>query len=214
MSDKPSYLGLLNAIAVAESRAHTYLSAWLAETPDPDVSCVLATVAAREGEHGMSFAKRINELGYAVREKADPGFEKRLAIARSDRSDLEKMEALGLNRLDTGDQPDIFDDVFKNHSIDIATGELLGRYIAEERDTARRLRSCYQQLKARSRSGETSHEGGEGARLDAVDAKLDALCRAVDELRAMVSTQAPGKNGTNGTPKGQPASRVRNKSRT
>jgi rubrerythrin len=147
VSDKPSYLGLLNAIAVAETRAHRYLTAWIAVSPNPDVRAVLGTVAAREGEHGMSFAKRINELGYSVREKPDPSFKKKLAAAKSGRSDLEKMEAIGLQDLDTGDRPDIFDGVFTDHSIDIRTGELLGRYIAEERDSARLLRSCYEQLR-------------------------------------------------------------------
>src|SRR5258706_16369068 len=99
MSDKPTYLGLLNAIAVGESQAHCYLTAWIDTSKDPDVRRVLATVAAREGEHGMSFAKRINELGYEVRQKEDINAEKRLAIARSERSDLEKMEKLGFARL-------------------------------------------------------------------------------------------------------------------
>ena len=148
MSDKPTYLGLLNAVSLAESRAHCYLTEWAAVTPSPDVRRVLLTVAAREGEHGMSFAKRINELGYELRPKDDPNFEKALDIVRSDCSDLEKMEALGLQRLDTGDKPDLFDGFFKDHSIDIRTGEMLGRYICEERDSARLLRSCYEQLKA------------------------------------------------------------------
>jgi rubrerythrin len=148
MSEKPSYLGLLNAIALAESRAHTYLTAWIAVTPNPDVRAVLSTVAAREGEHGMSFAKRINELGYSVLERNDPSQKKKLSMAKSSRSDLDKMEAIGLNELDTGDQPDIFDRFFADHSIDIQTGALLGRYICEERDSARLLRSCYEQLKA------------------------------------------------------------------
>ena len=148
MSEKPSYLGLLNAIAVAETQAHEYLQAWIAVTPSADVCAVLRTVAAREGEHGMAFAKRINELGFEVREKDDERRGRALEIAGSDRSDLEKMEALGLGRLDRGAEPDIFDDFFKDHTIDIRTGELLGRYIAEERDTGRLLRSCYEQLKA------------------------------------------------------------------
>jgi hypothetical protein len=148
MSDKPSYLGLLNAIALAESRAHAYLTAWIAVSPNPDVRAVLSTVAAREGEHGMSFAKRINELGYSVLDRPDPSQRKKMSMAKSSRSDLEKMEAIGLNELDTGDQPDIFDRFFTDHSIDIQTGTLLGRYICEERDSARRLRSCYEQLKA------------------------------------------------------------------
>ena len=109
---------------------------------------VLLTVAAREGEHGMSFAKRINELGYEVRCNDDSNLQKAMELVQSDRSDLKKMEKLKLNTLDTGDKPDIFDGLFKDHSIDIRTGELLGRYIAEERDSARLLRSCYEQLVA------------------------------------------------------------------
>jgi hypothetical protein len=147
MPDKPSYLGLLNAIAVAESNAHAYLQAWIGVTPSAEVCAVLRSVSAREGEHAMSFAKRIDELGFQVRAKEDPEQAKRLEIARSDCSDLEKMKALGLHRLDAGDRPDIFDGFFRDHSIDIRTGELLGRYIAEERDSARLLRACYEQLK-------------------------------------------------------------------
>ncbi len=37
MSDKPSYLGLLNAIAVNEARAHQYLQVWIDTTTDPEV---------------------------------------------------------------------------------------------------------------------------------------------------------------------------------
>ena len=156
MSEKPSYLGLLNAIAVAEASAHEYLTAWIAVTPNPDVEAVLRKVAAREGEHGMSFAKRLDELGFQVRPKDDPKRAKRLKIAASDCTDLEKMEAFGLHRLDTADKPDIFDDVFRDHSIDIRTGELLGRYIAEERDTARLLRGCYDQLKEQADAAGTA----------------------------------------------------------
>jgi hypothetical protein len=194
MSEKPSYLGLLNAISVAECRAHAYLTAWIAKTDDPDVKAVLATVAAREGEHGMSFAKRINELGYSVRETDDPGFAKRMAIAESDRTDLQKMEKLGLDRLDTGDKPDVFDGFFKDHSIDIATGELLGRYIAEERDSGRLLRCCYEQLKARS--GAAAGAPASNTELAALNAKVDALCAAVTDLQHMVAaTATPAGNG-------------------
>ena len=148
MSSKPSYLGLLNAVALAESRAYEYLNAWIAVTPSAEVGAVLRTVAAREGEHGMAFAKRIDELGFQVRVKDAPEHARLLEIAGSTEcSDLEKMKALGLHRLDSRDQPDIFDRFFSDHSIDIQTGALLGRYIAEERDTARLLRGCYEQLK-------------------------------------------------------------------
>jgi uncharacterized membrane protein YoaT (DUF817 family) len=44
-TNKPSYLGLLNAIALGEGRAHQYLSCWAAKTTDPDVKKILQTVA-------------------------------------------------------------------------------------------------------------------------------------------------------------------------
>ena len=187
MGHKPSYLGLLNAIAVAEAHAHEYLHVWADTTPSEEVRKVLLTVAAREGEHGMSFAKRINELGYEVRCNDDSGLQKALEIVKSDCTDLEKMKALKLNKLDTGDKPDIFDNFFKDHSIDIQTGELLGRYIAEERDTARQLRSCYDQLVAAAKT-ESPQPASES--LGSLEAKVDALCRAVEELRQIVCAQA------------------------
>jgi hypothetical protein len=194
MSDKPSYLGLLNAIALGESRAHQYLTAWIDVTRNPDVRAVLCTVAAREGEHGMTFAKRINELGYSVREKEDPDFPKRMAVAASTkRSDLDKMEKLGFDRLDTGDRPDIFDGFFKDHSIDIRTGELLGRYIAEERDSARQLRCCYLALRDASDGGQDAVETDQIARLEE---KVDAVCESLAALRDLVTSQAANGNGS------------------
>lgn len=204
MSDKPSYLGLLNAVSLAESRAHCYLTEWARVTPSPEVRQVLLTVAAREGEHGMSFAKRINELGYQLRPAGtdnggEDGADRALEIARSDCSDLEKMEALGLDKLDTGDKPDIFDGFFKDHTIDIRTGEMLGRYIAEERDSGRLLRQCYELLRAAAAvngsgngSAKTAAKADKATakQLAALDSKVDALCRAVDDLRQVVCAQA------------------------
>jgi len=205
MSDKPSYLGLLNAVSLAETRAHCYLTEWAAVTTDPEVRRVLLTVAAREGEHGMTFAKRINELGFQLRPKPDEGgLDKALETVRSDCSDLEKMEALGLNKLDTGDQPDVFDNVFKDHTIDIATGEMLGRYIAEERDSGRLLRQCYECLadahaqevavNGAAKNGAKADKGDKLARatakqLTALEAKVDAICEVVSELRDLVSAK-------------------------
>ena len=190
MTTKPSYLGLLNAVALGESEAHCYLTEWIAVCDNPDVKAVLSTVAAREGEHGMAFAKRINELGYSVIPKEDPKAAKRMAIAKSDMTDLEKMEKLGLGRLDPGEgQPDIFDGFFKDHTIDIQTGALLGRYIAEERDSGRLLRSCYEQLKASAgSSGNGSTSSASVADLDRVEQKVDALCEAVEGLRDLVTS--------------------------
>jgi rubrerythrin len=188
MSEKPSYLGLLNAIAVAESQAYRYLTAWIKVTKSPEVRSVLLTVAAREGEHGMSFAKRINELGYEVREKDDPAEADRLAFAASDVSDVEKMGKFGLDRLET-DVLGGFDDVFKDHTIDIRTGELLGRYIAEEHDTARLLRGCYTQLKAAPSDATGSGSAASASQVASLAERVDTLGRAVEELRQIVCAQ-------------------------
>jgi hypothetical protein len=92
----------------------------------------------------MAFAKRVIELGYDFVRRESPRLEEDLAVARSDRSDREKAEHFRLDRIDS--VLSFFDDVFKDHTIDIRTGELLGRYIAEEHDTARLAGGCYANL--------------------------------------------------------------------
>ena len=144
MSEKPSYLGLLNAISVAESDAGEYLAAWAAVTPSAAVKAVINTVALRESEHGLAFAKRIDELGYSVRPKHDPKHAERMAIAASTAlSDKEKFEAFNLGRAQRNGARDIFDTFFENKDLDPVTGGLLGRYVAEERDSGRKLAQCY-----------------------------------------------------------------------
>jgi hypothetical protein len=105
------------------------------------------------------------------------------------------MQKLGLGRLDTGDKPDIFDGVFKDHSIDIRTGELLGRYIAEERDSARLLRCCHEALEAR---GSASRPAGsaDDDRLASLESKLDAVCAAIGEIQGALVTAAAPTNGS------------------
>ena len=66
MPTKPTYLGLLNAIAVAEGFAAEYLDRWEAMTKDRKTKAVLHTVAMREREHSLAFSKRLDELGYGV----------------------------------------------------------------------------------------------------------------------------------------------------
>ena len=186
MASKPSYLKLLNGISCAEMRAFEYLTAWADVTADPDVRAVLRTVAAREGEHGMAFAKRINELGFELEPTDDPKFAERLAIAGSDRSDLEKAELLGVLEFSSSpDAPDVFDGFFRDHTIDIRTGELLGRYIAEERDTIRLLQGCHAQLAAKACDDPEPTD-----RLASLEDKVDAACRAIEELRQIVCAQS------------------------
>src|SRR5262245_16394922 len=190
MADKPSYLGLLNAISCAETRAHCYLTAWAEVTPDPDVRKVLLTVAAREGEHGMAFAKRIDELGFELKPTDDPGFDDRMELVRSrDKTDLEKLDAIGLLNFCVADgEPDVFDNFFRDHSIDIQTGALLGRYIAGERDTLRLVTGCASVLQSRANGGEATAPTSD--QLAGLEQKVDAVCQAVEELRQIVCAQA------------------------
>jgi hypothetical protein len=146
MPTKPSYLGLLNAIAVAEGQAGVYLTEWADHTKSKRVKKVLEFVALRESEHSLAFEKRVVELGFQLRPGDDARLDEALEIVRSDRSDREKFEALGLGRDGEGDGPDVFSRMFENRDLDPVTGGLLGRYVAEERDSGKRLRSCYEAL--------------------------------------------------------------------
>jgi hypothetical protein len=192
MSDKPSYLGLLNAVSLAETAAHEYLTAWAAVTRHEGVRATLLTVAAREGEHGMAFAKRINELGYNLRPGPDdPKRAERLAVACSTEiSDYDKMHALGVADIAEAaakSGPDVFDTFFSDHSIDIQTGELLGRYIAEERDSGRRLRACYLAVKAEhDAAGAPEGKSKKDKDVRRLEDKIDALCAAVEQLQRSV----------------------------
>src|SRR5262249_4677829 len=130
-------------------------TAFAAATKNPDVKAVAERVALREAEHKVSFAKRINELGYSVRDRDDPGLEARIAMVSSKKlTDQEKLAKLGYSVHRDG--PDVFANFFEDTTIDIQTGELLGRYIAEERDSARRLYACHDALAAMS----TKKSGG------------------------------------------------------
>ena len=184
MSDKPSYLGLLNAISLGEGNAHRYLRAWAEKISDPDVRDVIQTVAIREGEHALAFEKRLCELGYSLREKPDPNSDRAMEIVTSDRSDLEKFEALGLGGSGGGGGEDPFGRMFEDTTIDIQTGELLGRYIAEERDSGRRLRACYQVLKEREGAS-----AGDAAQNSAADDLAD-LRESVTEFSKTLSAVA------------------------
>jgi hypothetical protein len=175
MSDKPSYLGLLNAISIAESNAECYLDAWAKATPRDDVRQIISTVALREGEHGKAFAKRICELGYTLQPREDETVKDKMAIASSTTlTDREKFEKLDIARPVDPSKPDFFTNMFADTNIDIQTGQLLGRYIAEERDSGRMLRGCYQQLCAEEDGG-GSGNGSTEARLARVESLLEEL---------------------------------------
>jgi hypothetical protein len=177
MGAKPSYLGLLNAIAVAEAEAECYLLAWAEVTPSDGVRQTLRTVALREGEHAKAFAKRIGELGFEVKPGSGDGAADKLALAASrELSDAEKFERLDLGRAPDGD--DIFAGMFRDQSIDIQTGALLGRYIAEERDSNRLLGACRAAVSGPANdNGHSPDLGDINARLDRIEKQLAKLAK-------------------------------------
>ncbi|MFN0028444.1 MAG: hypothetical protein ACKV2O_14880 [Acidimicrobiales bacterium] len=189
MTAKPSYLGLLNAISNAEGDAECFLGAWAKTTTRDDVRSIINTVALREGEHAKAFAKRMCELGFDVMPKQDPRLEEKMAIASScELSDLEKFQRLELGLAPVEGKPDIFASMLADSSIDIQTGALLGRYIAEERDSGRLFQSCRgvlesecaQDANATMKAAVTSTNGAAPDRLDRIEALLERLAQKLE----------------------------------
>ncbi|MGF1597144.1 MAG: cupin domain-containing protein [Acidimicrobiales bacterium] len=174
MSTEPSYLPLLRRIANAECNAERYLTAWADATPRADVRAVIAMVAMREAEHTMAFQKRICELGFdvTIEEAADTA--ERTAIAAADLTDREKFEKLGLGGRPDPSVPDRWASYFDDSTIDVRTGELLGRFIAEERDSVRMLADCCEALCAEEGSATTGGADTED-RLGRIERMLERL---------------------------------------
>jgi hypothetical protein len=100
----------------------------------------------REGEHSHAFTKRLCELGFAVRIVRIPCSRRTWGGERRPQR-LEKFEALGFG----GEGATAIRSwgIFDDETIDVATGELLGRH-HEERDSGRMLRACYNVLRERA----------------------------------------------------------------
>jgi hypothetical protein len=181
MSETPSYVKVLNAIVNGERRRQALFYAWAAVTADTDLKHTLTAVAIREGEHAAAFTKRLCELGYEVRDKPAADFEPRLAKLRSNASDVDKFESVfgyGRECRDAG-----LGSIFEDRSIDPRTGALLGRFIAEERDTGRRLQAAYESRKRvhKIRSGAPTEEPG----LAQITQRLERLTQTIEELKAL-----------------------------
>ncbi len=155
---EPTYLPLLNSIAVNERKGQILLDAWASTTQDESLANALRFVAIREGEHAMAFTKRMCELGHAVCEETAyqvfKDFDGLVACVKSSLSDAQKVERLQGPR-SAEPRKDPFTGFFNDTSIDPQTGELLGRYIAEERDSGRRLQAEYDRVCGMSNSSAT-----------------------------------------------------------
>ncbi len=180
MSARPSYLGLLNAITVGEARGYQLLSAWAQKTDNRGLAEVLNLVAIRENEHAGAFAKRLCELGYAVRKAPNQKFDTHLAYVNSDASDEEKFaKVLGLGGEADDKRPDARLNLFADESIDPQTGALLGRFIAEERDSKRRLND------ARKNAHKELTRNNDDLLLQEIAERLNRLTTTIEELEAV-----------------------------
>lgn len=184
---KPSYLPLLNSIAVNEAKGEKLLNAWADHARDPELEKALRFVAIREGEHAWAFTKRMCELGYAVCEEdafqVFKDFDGLLACVTSDITDAEKIAHLtGATGGGGEEQRDPFTGFFNDTSIDPQTGALLGRYIAEERDSGRRLRAVYDKVCSAAPAASSKAKNEEYAELKA---SLKALRKEVKALRRL-----------------------------
>lgn len=157
---KPAYLGLLNAISLAETNAGVYLRAWADATQDEELACTLRLVAARETSHGQLFCRMLCELGYELRQKPDPDGAERIAkYANPKISDLDKIGRAG-RELET----DPFGEIEANIAegfYDPVTANMLSWYICEERDSGKKLRAAYECVRQKY-SGGSSRPVGNG----------------------------------------------------
>ncbi|MCZ6889036.1 MAG: hypothetical protein O7H39_11125 [Gammaproteobacteria bacterium] len=184
-TQKPSYIGLLNAISVGEGRGYELLRTWAHATPDASLKSVLETVAIREHEHAVAFEKRLCELGFGVRTGSSGDFETQIACLKAaDVTDTKKFETL-LGYGNGEDQPDPFGKLFDDTTIDPITGGLLGRYVAEERDSGRMLRAEYDRLAKAETTAVQSSSGGEEAALSEISVRLEKLTATLEELKAL-----------------------------
>ena len=105
-----------------------------------------------------------------------------LALARPAATDQEKFD-----RLIESDTREAADDplsrLFEDKTIDPETGALLGRFIAEERDSERRLRAARLALQP-IRSG-ADRDPGDEALLSDILTRLDRLSVTLDSLKSL-----------------------------
>lgn len=180
---EPTYVPLLNSIAVNECKGEVLLKAWAETTQDEKLGEALRFVAIREGEHSWAFTKRLCELGHEVCEetafKVFKDFDKLVKFVKSDATDAEKVAKLTGNLDSSGERSDPFGSFFNDKTIDPTTGGLLGRYIAEERDSGRLLQAQYDRI-----CGASQASGEEVAELRAC---VEALREELAELKRVRS---------------------------
>jgi rubrerythrin len=156
-TEPPSYIQALNAIAITEGRARDFYLAWAETSPDPELQEVMRFVAVREIEHHWAFRKRIRELGYEFVDGPCKLCDEWHALFASDATDIEKFRGFGFDSPDTLPKDD-FADFFNDLTLDPETGALLGRYVAEERDSATMFLHVYRRIVADTKTAKSNRK--------------------------------------------------------
>ena len=148
MADASEYIELLNDIRLQETRAGIFLKAWADKTPSPDLKECLSMVAERETSHGDIFERRIRELGYSAYEKEDPMFAKRLRVASSDMTDVEKIAWMreAQSRALKPTVRERYEAAEEDESVDQLTRSLIQWFKGVEDDSGVYMRQVYAQL--------------------------------------------------------------------
>jgi hypothetical protein len=178
---KPSYLGLLNAISIGESRAGLYLKAWADVTADPELRRCLNLVAERETTHGHVFRQRIERLGFTLRDREDPTFNEKLRVYGSPaRSDLEKIRyGRSQDQGEGGADPlAAIEERARDESVDQLTRATLQWYVCEERDSGALLREQYARIEGQ---GASSAKESNGTSAKSATPEVDAVMQALSE---------------------------------
>ena len=157
MSEKPSYLGLLNAIAVGERGGEELFEAWACGDAERRRPRRAADGRPARGRARLAFAKRINELGYSVHPQGGPEAGRPRRPRRAHRPRPIARSSSGSASASAPGDTDIFGKFFDDMTMDVQTGALMGRYVAEERDTGRQLRACYAQSAGRAPAQQRPH---------------------------------------------------------
>jgi rubrerythrin len=157
MAKKPSYVGLLNAVANGERGGHELFKAWGDTTKDQMLKPTLDMVAVREMEHSWAFEKRLSELGFGLKPITNKKLKQQVRFLKSNASDEEKFASFGVGQKEDGegDATDGLLQILADKTIDPRTGELMGRFISEERDTGRQLIKAFKAMQRRKLAKKT-----------------------------------------------------------
>ena len=102
----------------------------------------------------LGLRKRLGELGYPLEPAKSKGANDIVKLAGSRSADTKKFHALGIGvkqSSNSDNQGDRLLGLLSDTTIDSKTGELLGRFICEERDSGRLLTDAYKSMQRRLR---------------------------------------------------------------